>query len=125
MCLQAHAAAIDGRDDQRPQLEIELVDAGLGHRRHAQLGRQGLVVVRMHQMDEAIVDMFIAIRDAAILAAFSASGVSSGPKMPTTACVVGAWLAASAAAMKLPALCCGVSNCSAARLERLSLMSRA
>ena len=35
--------------------------------------------------------LFIAISDAAILAACSASGVSSGPKASTTACVVGAF----------------------------------
>src|SRR5688500_10962099 len=69
--------------------------------------------------------LFIAISAAAILAAFSASGVSSGPKASTTACVVGAWLAASAAAMKLPAFCCGLRSCSDARLDRLSLRSRA
>jgi hypothetical protein len=34
--------------------------------------------------------LFIAISDAAILAAFSASGDSSGPNASTTACVVGA-----------------------------------
>src|SRR4029450_9779968 len=69
--------------------------------------------------------LFIAISEAAILAAFSASGVSSGPKASTTACVVGAWLAASAAAMKLPAFCCGLRSSSDARLDRLSLRSRA
>src|SRR5882757_1261769 len=69
--------------------------------------------------------LFIAISDAAILAAFSASGESSGPNASTMACVVGAWLAASAAAMKLPAFCCGLRSCSDARLDRLSLRSRA
>src|ERR1044072_4831759 len=69
--------------------------------------------------------LFIAISEAAILAAFSASGVSSGPNASTTACVVGAGLAASAAAMKLPAVCCGLRSCSDARLDRLSLRSRA
>src|SRR5579883_292398 len=69
--------------------------------------------------------LFIAISVAAILTAFSASGVSSPAKASTTACVVAAWLAASAAAMKLPAFCCGVRSCSDARLDRLSLMSRA
>src|SRR6266851_4613660 len=69
--------------------------------------------------------LFIAISDAAILAAASASGESSGPNASTTACVVGAWLAARAAAMKLPALCCGLRSCSDARLDRLSLRSRA
>src|SRR5262245_54169106 len=69
--------------------------------------------------------LFIAISAAAILTAFSASGVSSGPKTSTTACVVGAWLAASAAATKLPALCCGLRRCSDATLDRLSLRSRA
>src|SRR4029453_4547355 len=69
--------------------------------------------------------LFIAISEAAIFAAFSASGVSSGPNASTTACVVGAWLAASAAAMKLPAFCCGLRSCSDARLDRLSLRSRA
>src|SRR4029434_11063071 len=69
--------------------------------------------------------LFIAISEAAILAAFSASGVSSLPNASTTACVVGAWLAASAAAMKLPAFCCGLRSCSDARLDRLSLRSRA
>jgi len=69
--------------------------------------------------------LFIAISDAAILAAFSASGDSSGPNASTTARVVGPWLAASAAAMKLPAFCCGLRSGSDARLERLSLRSRA
>src|SRR6266853_444237 len=69
--------------------------------------------------------LFIAISDAAILAAFSASGESSAPNVSTMACVVGAWLAARAAAMKLPAFCCGLRSCSDARLERLSLRSRA
>src|SRR5882757_8901212 len=69
--------------------------------------------------------LFIAISDAAILAAASASGDSSGPNASTMACVVGAWLAASAAAMKLPAFCCGLRSCSDARLDRLSLRSRA
>src|SRR5262245_349289 len=69
--------------------------------------------------------LFIAISDAAILAAFRASGDNSPPNASTMACVVGAWLAASAAAMKLPAFCCGLRSCSEARLERLSLRSRA
>src|SRR5260370_16496368 len=69
--------------------------------------------------------LFIAISDAAILAAASASGESSGPNASTTTCVVGAWLAARAAAMKLPAFCCGLRSCSDARLDRLSLRSRA
>src|SRR5258708_8149975 len=69
--------------------------------------------------------LFIAISDAAILTASSASGESSGPNASTTTCVVGAWLAARAAAMKLPAFCCGLRSCSDARLERLSLRSRA
>src|SRR3982074_1347919 len=69
--------------------------------------------------------LFIAISDAAILAAFSASGESSGPNASTTACVVGAGLAARAAAMKLPAFCCGLRSCSDARPGRLSLRARA
>src|SRR5216684_5384321 len=69
--------------------------------------------------------LVLAISDAAILAAFSASGESSPPKASTTACVVGAWLAASAAVTKLPAFCCGLRSCSDARLDRLSLRSRA
>src|SRR5580704_1480052 len=69
--------------------------------------------------------LFIAISDAAILAALSASGESSGPNVSTMACVVGAWLAARAAAMKLPAFCCGLRSGSDARLDRLSLRSRA
>src|SRR6266481_1010335 len=69
--------------------------------------------------------LFIAISAAAILAAFSASGESSPPKASTTACVVGAWLAASAAVTKLPAFCCGLRICSYARLDRLSFRSRA
>src|SRR5882724_8733104 len=69
--------------------------------------------------------LFIAISEAAILAAFSASGESSPPNASTTACVVGAWLAAKAAATKLPAFCCWLRSCSDARLDRLSLRSRA
>src|SRR5258708_26981799 len=69
--------------------------------------------------------LFIAISGAAILAAASASGDSSGPTASTRACVVGAWLAASAAAMKQPAFCCALRSCSDARLDRLSLRSRA
>src|SRR5262245_60588839 len=69
--------------------------------------------------------LFIAINAAAVLAAFNASGERSPANASITARVVGAWLAASAAATKLPAFCCGVSSCSAARLERLSLRSRA
>src|SRR5215212_4254255 len=69
--------------------------------------------------------LFIAISEAAILAAFIASAVSSPANASTTACVVGAWLAASAAAMKLPAFRCGLRSCSDARLDRLSLRSRA
>src|ERR1700754_1932430 len=69
--------------------------------------------------------LFIAISAPAILAAFSASGESSPAKASTRSRVVGAWLAASAAAMKLPAFCCGLRSASDARLERLSLRSRA
>src|SRR5512139_2761658 len=69
--------------------------------------------------------LFIAISEAAILAAASDSGESSTPNVSTTVRVVGAWSAASAAAMKLPAFCCGLRSCSDARLERLSLRSRA
>src|SRR5215510_13072706 len=69
--------------------------------------------------------LFIAISAAAILAAFSASGERSPAKASTRSRVVGAWSAASAAAMKQPAFCCGLRSCSDARLERLSLRSRA
>src|SRR5215471_4801580 len=69
--------------------------------------------------------LFIAISAAAVLAAFSASGERSPANASTRSRVVGAWLAASAAAMKQPAFCCGLRSCSDAWLERLSLRSRA
>ena len=44
VALDAHAAAVDGRDGERPQLEIDLVDARLGHDVHAQLAPASGVV---------------------------------------------------------------------------------
>ena len=45
VALHAHAAAVDGRDGERPQLEIDLVHARLGHDVHAQPRRQSGVLV--------------------------------------------------------------------------------
>src|SRR5665213_386486 len=57
MRLHAHAAAIDRRDGERPQLEIDAVHAGIGDRLHAQPRRQAAILLVADEMGEAVVDV--------------------------------------------------------------------
>jgi Amidase len=54
--FHAHATAVDGGNRQRPQLEIHLLDPGLRHDVHAQLGGH-IGVIANHEMGEAVIDV--------------------------------------------------------------------
>ena len=53
----AGAAAVDGRDRERQQLEVRLGDAGAADDVHAQARRQLRVLRVLHQVQEAVVDV--------------------------------------------------------------------
>jgi hypothetical protein len=125
MRLHAHAAAIDGRDGERPQLEIHLVDAGLGHDVHAQLGRHGWVVAA-DQVGEAVIDV--------VHAHDRGRGLGGGQRLgrqlraelgEDSARVSSALRLAIAAATKVPARCCWSARARSASEPRLSFRSLA
>src|SRR5262245_39618256 len=69
--------------------------------------------------------LFIAMMDAAALAAVSASGVSLGVNSAMSASLTAGLRAASALATNAPAFCCSLSTVSLARLDRFSFRSLA
>src|SRR5262249_6092267 len=69
--------------------------------------------------------LFIAMIEAAALAAVSASGDSFGANSAMSASLTAELRAASALATNAPAFCCSLSTVSAARLERFSFRSLA
>src|SRR5215468_9974286 len=69
--------------------------------------------------------LFIAMIEAAALAAFSASGDSFGANSAMSAWLTAELRAANALATNAPAFCCSLSTVSVARLERFSFRSLA
>ena len=57
VAVQAHAAAVDRRHRHGPELEVVLVDAGVGDDVHAQLGGKRRVLAVLHQVERAVVDV--------------------------------------------------------------------
>src|SRR3546814_19638147 len=55
MAVDARAAAVDGGDGEREELEVQRIDARVGDHVHAQLRRHGRIVLLRSQMDEAVV----------------------------------------------------------------------
>ncbi len=76
MCVDAHAAAIDGRHGQRPQFKINLVNAGIADDIHAQPGWHGAVILVGCQMHEAIIDIVHAHDRCGCLCSLNDGGVN-------------------------------------------------
>ncbi len=57
VCSDAHAATVDRRNRQRPQLEVFLRSAGHADHVHAQLGGQAHILVVFREVQEAVVDV--------------------------------------------------------------------